>query len=88
MPGSRRLLTYRRLPDFEIPIVPEQVKEKEKIAGRNADDLNAFRKKVSQAIQVHSLSLKEHELIGCYCCICSISRSFNQVQRRRRGTEA
>jgi len=41
--GSRRLITYRRIPDSEVvigEIRPERIKE----TGVNANDLNPFRK--------------------------------------------
>jgi hypothetical protein len=41
--GSRRLITYRRIPDSDVP--PEAIKEQRaKDQGVNADDLNPFRK--------------------------------------------
>jgi tRNA (guanine10-N2)-methyltransferase len=43
-PGSRRLLTYSRLPDREVGVA--EVKPARKVEnGRNADDLNKFRRK-------------------------------------------
>ena len=44
--GSRRLLTYRRLPDSEIK-GHLSMRQKEAPKGSNANDLNSFRKRVS-----------------------------------------
>ncbi|KAK2764856.1 hypothetical protein FQN53_006938 [Emmonsiellopsis sp. PD_33] len=41
---SRRLLTYRRLPEDEVSTT-EPRRKREEISGVNADDLNAFRRK-------------------------------------------
>lgn len=43
--GSRRLITYRRLPDGEVS-APGTRRAREDPTGKNADDLNAFRKRV------------------------------------------
>jgi antitoxin component HigA of HigAB toxin-antitoxin module len=43
-------LTYRRLPDSEIPEGVEVCREKIEVMGRNADDLNGFRRKVSKPL--------------------------------------
>lgn len=44
--GSRRLLTYRRLPDSEIR-EDFNTRRRETAKGNNANDLNSFRKRVS-----------------------------------------
>ncbi|KAI5867348.1 tRNA guanosine-2'-O-methyltransferase TRM11 [Durotheca rogersii] len=42
---SRRLITYRRLPDAEVDVSAlEQRKQAEQVQGRTADDLNPFRR--------------------------------------------
>src|SRR4051812_18957151 len=45
-PGSRRLLTYSRRPDTEVDLSLPRVK-RENLDGGSANDLNAFRRKVS-----------------------------------------
>lgn len=42
--GSRRLITYRRIPDSEVD--PEAMKAREEViaVGKSADELNPFRK--------------------------------------------
>lgn len=52
--GSRRLLTYRRLPGVEVPEQSQAVKHS--YSGNNADDLNAFRRKVITAAASLKLS--------------------------------
>lgn len=43
--GSRRLITYRRLPDSEVDVSAlAQRKQEEQLNGHTADDLNAFRR--------------------------------------------
>lgn len=44
--GSRRLITYRRLPDSEIDksALAQRKKQVEEAKGRSADDLNPFRR--------------------------------------------
>lgn len=49
--GSRRLLTYRRLPDSEIRGC-FNMRQREAAKGSNANDLNSFRKRVSCFLQV------------------------------------
>ena len=44
--GSRRLLTYRRLPDSAIR-GDSNIRQREAAKGNNANDLNSFRKRVS-----------------------------------------
>ena len=46
--GSRRLLTYRRLPDPEIK-GGLSLRHREATLGSNANDLNSFRKRVSES---------------------------------------
>ncbi|KAI0160865.1 tRNA guanosine-2'-O-methyltransferase TRM11 [Hypoxylon sp. FL1284] len=42
---SRRLITYRRLPDSEVDVSAlERKKQEEQVRGHTADDLNAFRR--------------------------------------------
>lgn len=44
-PGSRRLITYQRLPDAEVDLTAlAQKKAEEQVKGHTADDLNAFRR--------------------------------------------
>lgn len=42
--GSRRLITYRRIPDMEVD--PEAMKAREELkpVGKSADELNPFRR--------------------------------------------
>ena len=44
--GSRRLLTYKRLPDSEVK-GDLSLRQREATRGSNANDLNSFRKRVS-----------------------------------------
>lgn len=45
MLGSRRLITYRRLPEAEVDMSAlSQRKQEEQQNGHTADDLNAFRR--------------------------------------------
>lgn len=44
--GSRRLLTYRRVPDSEIK-GDLTMRQREAAKGSSANDLNSFRKRVS-----------------------------------------
>ena len=45
--GSRRLLTYKRLPDAEVKGALSS-RQREAAKGSNANDLNSFRKRVSR----------------------------------------
>lgn len=45
--GSRRLLTYRRLPDSEVK-GDMSLRQRESTTGSTANDLNSFRKRVSR----------------------------------------
>jgi len=42
--GSRRLITYRRIPDNEVDPEAMQAREEMKPVGTTADELNPFRK--------------------------------------------
>ena len=45
--GSRQLLIFRRIPDAEVPSFDKQTWNRRKYAsGSDADELNAFRRKV------------------------------------------
>jgi tRNA (guanine10-N2)-methyltransferase len=53
--GSRRLITYSRIPDSEL--VPGEVRQKRaKETGVNADDLNPFRKGYFQGFKKDNTS--------------------------------
>jgi tRNA (guanine10-N2)-methyltransferase len=43
-PGSRRLITYRRIPDAEVDREAMKAREETKAVGKTADELNPFRK--------------------------------------------
>jgi tRNA (guanine10-N2)-methyltransferase len=42
--GSRRLITYRRIPDAEVDPEAMKAREEAKPVGKTADELNPFRK--------------------------------------------
>ena len=72
-PGSRRLLTYQRLPEHEIKD-RSRPKLRTAIEGSKADDLNAFRKRVG----VLECSLP-------YCIMELIYVVFSRFQNVRRA---
>ncbi len=53
--GSRRLITYRRIPDFQVDISLLALrKEQPKTNGQTADDLNAFRRAYFRGFKAES----------------------------------
>jgi tRNA (guanine10-N2)-methyltransferase len=43
-PGSRRLITYRRIPSAEVDPTADKARDGASFAGRTADELNPFRR--------------------------------------------
>ena len=58
--GSRRLLTYRRLPDSEIK-GDLNLRQREATLGSNANDLNSFRKRVSKSLDTPTFGHVNHD---------------------------
>jgi hypothetical protein len=76
--GSRRLLTYRRLPDGEVSVAGPR-RQREDPNGKYADDLNAFRRRVRITLDPFYKTFSLTKLTVCF----SIFKSSTQWENKK-----
>jgi hypothetical protein len=86
--GSRRLLTYRRLPDTEISVDALAAYHVQRLelqeanptgVGGTANDLNDFRKKVRQHHKHRTVQVRSGKVLTSIVSNCSISKDFGRL---------